>query len=102
MFRLYKMLHTHIIAYDMDNNTEANLPNPWDQTDHWFSFVIWDVLILYGTFSDGMFSDGTFSDGMFSDGTFSDGMFSDGTFSDGTFCITTFSFSHLFFPIDKS
>ena len=28
--------------------------------------------LLYGTFSEGMFSRGTFSDGMFSDGTFSD------------------------------
>ena len=36
--------------------------------DIWLSFVIWDVLILYG-----MFSDGTFSHGMIRDG--------------GTFCV---------------
>ena len=54
------------------------------QTDHWFSCVIWDILILYGTFSNGTFSDGTCSDG-----TCSDGMFIEGTFSDGTFCMRT-------------
>ena len=45
------------------------------------NFFLWDVLILYGTLSDGMLSDGMFSDGMFSDG-----MFSDGSFNDGTLC----------------
>ena len=54
------------LAHDKDNNTMMSIylihgahVKEWlpHQTDHWFSFVIWDVLILHGTFSDGMLSD---------------------------------------------
>ena len=67
--------------------------------------MIWDVLILYRTFSDEMFRDwdvlclaylgigclvmGRLVTGLFSDGMFSDWMFIDGMFSDGTYCMST-------------
>ena len=37
------------------------------QTDHWFTFVILDVLILFGRLGMRCLVTGMFSDGMFSD-----------------------------------
>ena len=67
-----------------------------DKLIHFFSFVIWGILILYGTFGEGMSSDEMSSDGMFSDemssnGMSSDEMFRDEMFSDGMFSDEMFS-----------
>ena len=51
--------------------------------------MIWDILILYWTFGDGMSSGEMCSYEMSSDGMYSDGMSSDEMSSDGMFCMGT-------------